>query len=95
MNGDFKEITINLENEMFTFYHGFPGGEPIGIINKNDVFCLIEHSELLELSGNEYDIKSEYFIEFTKIFKWYSIVTKNSTDYADTFWYWIGETKEC
>src|SRR5687767_11023723 len=89
-NEDYKKITLSINNNEYTLYHGFPGDAPVGCI-------FIESKYIVNLGygclgrdmyiPNEESIPSKYVDDIKNIKEWYKSITQNMTSFDDKFFY--------
>jgi hypothetical protein len=78
---NYKEITLQVNENIYILLHGFPGDAPIGCIlceTCDEKFIgLTEHIKNFTSNNNDH----------IAIYKWYNIKTINFCSYEDNFWY--------
>ena len=78
---NYKEITLQVNENIYILLHGFPGDTPIGCI-----LCETCDEKFIGLTEHIENFKSDNK-DHVAIYTWYNTTTDDFCSYEDEFWY--------
>lgn len=72
---DYVVWTVSINNELFTFYHGFPGDNPRGVLTKGESIVLLLFEGTGEVVDKCKDVGATAFLD------WYTEDTKEGCSF--------------